>query len=339
MSDEDVEGGAWAKPPNPQEPAPASERPRAAPASSKGAEAFESVKNGARHTLRGLREWQAAGRWGMLAQFVSLLAAALLVAVVGLALAGVTSLGLVGTAGLYLGVLALILWLWALFHFLLGLRSARRGRDELGYLQRREVDAAFARVLRGLASFAVLAIIAVFFGFQAETIARAGRMPDAVLYGLITGGLAGAVGVWHFSTAVAALLRNLTPDAGKRGRRRLVALLHVWAIPVMAVYLVGAPLAVMNYDVSCQELMQCQTGKIVPVASPAYGAPVRILSEPPAALYLELPLIGAALLLVLRLVGYLAMRTFSAQLAEADHFLVRHVASAANALERPVAAA
>lgn len=350
MSDADVEEGAWVQPPaaraqpegddgGDDATAGPARRERAAPAASKGAEAFDSVKNGARYTLQGLRGWQAAGRWAQFAQFISLIAAAVLVGRAGLALAGVTGLGFVGTAGLYIGVLALAMWLWALFHFLLGLRSARRGRDELGYLQRRYVDQAFTRVVRGLVAFAVVGVVAGFFGFQAEMIERAGRMPDAVLYGLVAGAVAGAIGVWHFSTAAAGVLRNLTPNAGRRGRRRMVALLHVWAIPVVAVYLVGAPLSVMYFDIACQDLGGCPTSEIVPVVSPSYGAPFRLLSEPPAALYLEIPLIAAALLLVLRLVGYAGLRAFNAQLEEADRFLVRHVAARAAAVERPVVAA
>jgi len=340
-----VDEGAWAAPKHTKapagaaaeaeeyedEPAPARPRPRTGPAPSKGAEAFESVKNGARYTLRGLRLWQDAARWGTLGEFFALVAALLLVVLLALPFAGVIAPVGMGTAGMFLGVATLAFWLWALFQFVRGARWAHRGRDELGYLQRREVDAALAGVLRGAVLLAIVGSVAVFLGLQAETFARAGRIPDAAAYALVVGVVAAALGVLPFSRGLAGMLRNLTPVSGRRGRRRFVTLMLLWVVPSVAVYLVGAPLAYLDFDVACQELGECRAAELMPLLSPPYGAPGSMLGEPPAALYLEVPLAGALVLLVARLAGYRALRILRGQLEEADLFLVHHVASRAAA--------
>ncbi len=309
------------------------------PAPSKGAQAFDAVKERARHTRRGLRRWQEAARWATLAELLGLVAAALLLGVVGLASAGFYGSGPLALAGMYIGVSSLLMWLWALFHFVRGLRSARAGRDELGYLQRREVDAATVRSIRAVAGFAVVGAIAVFLTLQAETVTRAGRLPDAVLYGLAAAGVAGLLAVFPTTRAIAGVLRNLTPSTGKRGRRRFVLLANLWAVPVIAAYLVGSPLAALDYEVACQDLGGCRSSDLVPMASPAYGAPIALLSEPPAALSLEAPLVGALVLLGARLAGFHALRLLRSHLEEADLFLVNHVAAQAKASARPETAA
>jgi hypothetical protein len=335
-----VEGGSWAKPPatrkrlaqaaEPEEDegaAQAAPQTARGPAASKGAEAFDAVRNGAKYTLRGLRQWQEATRWATLGQFLGLIAAVLLLAVLGLAAAGIGGLGLLGTAGIYLGVVALLLWLWSMLHFLRGLRSARRGRGELGFLQGREVDAAFALVLRGLVLLVVLGAVAMYVASQAATMARAGRVPDAVAIGLVIGAVAGGAGAWHFASAVEGVLRNLTPRAGKRGRQRFVALAVLASVPAVAAFLVGAPLIGVNYGVACQELGACPGGDLVGTLSPSYGAPLTLLTEPPAVLIAWAPAAGAAVLLLARVLGYRALHALRAHLSEGERFLVNHVAA------------
>jgi hypothetical protein len=309
------------------------------PAPSKGAEAFDSVKDGARHTRRGLRRWQEAARWATLAELLGLVAAALLVVVVGLASVGFYGAGSIGLAGMYIGVASLLMWLWALFHYVRGLRSARAGRDELGFLQRRQVDATTARSIRAVAGFAVVGAVAIFLTLQAETVTRAGRLPDAALFGLAVAAVAGVLAVLPTTRGIEGVLRNLTPSAGKRSRRRFILLANLWAVPVIAAYLVGSPFAVLDYEVACQDFGACRSNDLVPLASPAYGAPIAMLSEPPAALSMEAPLVGALVLFGARLAGFQALRLLRSHLEEADLFLVNHVAARAMATARAETAA
>lgn len=301
---------------------PKAPKPKPGPKTSAGATDFEYVKDGARHTLDGLRNFEWASLLLTLSNFLALPALALLALVSGANLGGVRA-G-VSLVGWLLGAGAAGLFLMGFLFLLFGAWASHLGRRELGVLQRREVERAERYLWRGLYAIVPGAAVATVLGFQEKTQYRDAVVPGATLMALAVAFVAALLASRYFALFATQYLRNLTPNSGNKGRRRLRwgAMLAA-AFPVAVVF-VGLPLLFLDYDDNCTFYGACPQEEAWTAIAPSFGPPAHLSAH--LTDYLPLPLAAGSLvvagfLLLSRLFAFFAVSAWRKQVREAEVFV------------------
>ncbi len=230
---------------------------------------LEVVKGSARQTLRGLLAFQ----WTMLFLTLSCYLALGATACVGLAGSGVlgSAGGAASVAGWVVGSIAFALFAAAAYYGARGLRASHLGRNELGVLQRREVEAGERLVWRGVYALSGGLAVAWAFGMQEATPARLANIPSATLIALVAGLAGGLLASVYFSAFFTRYLRNLSPKSSKKDRRRFRMLFVVAGTLPIAIAIAGTPLVVLDNDYGCSYQPETCGGELLTLASPSFG--------------------------------------------------------------------
>lgn len=315
------------------EGAPTKIRTRAAPRPSVGAAQFDKLQNNAKRTLRGLRWFGWAARFGTLCNYLALPAAALLVALLFMGGAGANPWAAFG--GLLLGLGAFVLFLLAAMSLLLAVIYSHLGRSELGVLQKREIVHSRHKLVRATIVGIGGAAVTIVLGLQAETPTRAPLLDYAIVYSTIAGLVTGALLASMFSSGLQHYLRNLAPRAGRRAQRRFRRYMLWAATPAIAFSLVGVPQIVLEYRQACEDLYGCPQDRLLGLAAPSY-VPLSFLFNHPFFVSIQgLTLLVAAVLIFSRFSALVAMRTWRVQLDEAERLLMTKLRSSAPLVSGP----
>lgn len=297
-------------------------KPKMAPKTSAGATDFEHVKDGARHTLEGLRSFEWAGLFLTVGNYLALPALAVLAVVSSVNLGGAR--GAVSLVGWLLGAAAGGLFLIGFVFVIMGAWASHIGRLELGILQRREVEKAERYLWRALYTLVPGAAVALVLGFQERTQYRDAVVPYATPIALAVAFVAALLAAWYFALFATQYLRNLTPDSGKKGRRWLRFCAVVAASLPLAVFFAGLPVLLLDYNDHCEYFGACPQEELWTALAPSFGPPAHLSAH--LTDYLPVPLaagslVVAALLLVSRLFAVLAVSGWRKQVREAEVFV------------------
>lgn len=301
-------------------------KPKLAPKTSAGALDFENVKDGARHTLEGLRCFEWAGLFLTLANYLALPALAALAAVSAIDLGGAKS-G-VSLAGWLLGAAAAGFFVMGFLFLILGAWASHIGRRELGVLQRKEVERAEKYLWRALYILVPGAAVATILGFQESSKYREAVIPLATPLALAVAFVAALLASRYFALFATQYLRNLTPNAGKKGRGRLRASALIAAAIPIAVVFAGLPLLFLDYDDNCTFYGACPTEEAWTAIAPSFGPPAHLSAHLTA--YLPIPLaagslVVAGLLVLARLFALIGVTGWRRQVREAEVFVRQKV--------------
>jgi hypothetical protein len=306
---------------------PREQRARPTQQASFGVNELETVRNGAKMTLRGLLAFQWASVFMALAQYAALAAAAALAGALftagpAAATQGSMNGGVLAIVGWIAGSLAFILCFIAGWYALAGIRASHIGRGELGVLQKREVERAEAYFWRGVISLMAGGAATVVIAMQEPTYARNATFLYALPIALGVAVVTGIVASSSFGAFFSRYLRNLAPGSSKKSRRRFRLLFVLaWALPVaFAVGGVAAVAMANDYDCYFRNGQDCG-GQIWTLSSPGYGPPFflmgKLVYEQYAAFYTAFALIAGGLVLS-RVFGIMCIASYRKQLRTAE---------------------
>jgi hypothetical protein len=294
-------------------------RPKPKQQASHGIQAMQGVAGGAKYTLAGLRAFEWASLLLTLSSYLALGAIA--------ALAGASygtfdlgTVGLLSLAGLVVGLLAFALFLAAAFFAFQGFRFSYRGRNELGPLQKKEVEAAGRYFWRGIFVLVMSGVGAAAVGLQEGTPVRLASIPYATAIALTVAVVGGFFASFYFAAFFAHYLRNLSPGGSKRARRRFRALFVLAATLPIGLTAAGVPFVMLDNDYACAYGVHCGD-EMWMLASPSFGPGYHLRTHlmvdggfsPMEAFAL---VVGG--LLVSRLFAILALRSYRKQLQTAE---------------------
>jgi hypothetical protein len=286
---------------------------------SHGIQEMQSVRGGAKHTLAGLRafEWSS-----LLLTLSSYLALGAIAALAGASYGSLDlgTVGLLSLAGLVVGLLAFALFLGAAFFALQGFRFSYRGRNELGPLQKKEVEAAGRYFWRGVFVLVISGTGAAAVGLQEGTPLRLAGIPYATSIALLIALVGGFFASFYFAAFFARYLRNLSPGGSKKARRRFRALFVLAATLPIALTVAGVPFVMLDNDYACAYGVHCGD-ELWMLGSPSFGPGYHLhrhlMVDGGFSTYEAAALVVVGLL-VSRLLALLALRSYRKQLQTAE---------------------
>lgn len=305
-------------------------RERAAPRASIGAAQFDQVRGDAKRTLKGLRWFQWSARFGTLCNYLALIAAAFVIAIIFMGAGG--AYAYFDLAGIGLGLGAFALFLMAGLCVMLALYQSHRGRNELGIMQERAIRRAPHLLLRAVIVGVGGAAVAIVLGLQGETPTRSPLIENAMIYGMIVALVSSGMFASMFSEGLQRYLRNLAPKAGRHAKGVFRRRFFLATVPAITFAVAGIPQLLLEYQQACTDLGSCPGDRLLSMASPSYGPLAFLFISPFFQGIGVLALPVAALLLISRFSAIMALRTWRHQLEEAERLIVAKVRSKATPL-------